>query len=532
MHPHRFASRLRGHVPLAALFAALALAATAPRALAQVALPDGFRDSLVVGSLNLPTSLAFLPDGRLLFVEQTSKRIRLLVRGALSPTDPVGTVDSVNTSGLERGLLGIAVDPGWPARPYVYVHCDHANGNTIRISRYELQGDLAGTGSGALALVAGSRRDILAGLPDAASNHNGGTVRFGTDGKLYASIGDDAMGCLAQDITSWHGVIFRLDVSNVPAGGGPAPSLATITPADNPFVGNASPAARLVWAFGLRNPFRFHVDYSTGGLFVTDVGENTWEEVNQVTAGGKNLGWPGFEANETGDPTCPEALPPTFPIYAYDHSFGQAVISAGQYPPIAVPAAAGVFPSEYGGDYFFSDYYTGYLWRLKRTAGNWAIAPPVAGQPDPGIWAFGFDGVSDWMPGPDGMLWYCRQYTTGANTGQIGAIAWSESTPPPPPPPPGPVARVSFATPYPQPSGGVVTLAFNHSVDGVVTLRVFDLRGRLVRVLMDRRLDVAGDRTVVWDGLDDDGRKAPSGLYVAKLEAPGGERARRIVLVR
>ena len=518
----------RSRAPFAAIAALLAIGGGAHRAGAQVALPTGFRDSVVATSLNLPTSLAFTPDGRLLFVEQTTGRIRLIVGGALSATDPVGTVDSVNVNGNERGLLGIAVDPAWPTRPYVYVHCTHGGGNTIRISRYELQGDLAGTGAGALTVVAGSRRDILAGIPDATSIHNGGTLRFGPDGMLYASVGEDGSRCLAQDVTSWHGVIFRLDVSGVPAGGGPAPALATITPSDNPFVANADPKARLIWAFGLRNPFRFHIDPADGALFIADVGQDTWEEVDWAVGGGHDYGWPEFEGYASYDAACPSAIAPTFPIHTYDHNLGSVVISAGPYRLASASAVA--FPVEYLSDYFFSDYYTGGLYRLTRNGSAWAIAPPVAGQPDAGTWGTGFGAVSDWMVGPDGMLWYCRQYSGGASTGQIGAIAAGGSSPPPPPPPTP--SGVALERPYPQPSVGSVTLEYSHALLGRVSLEIYDVRGRLVRTVLSGRVESAGPHTARWDGVDDAGRKAPSGLYVARLEAPGGKRAQRIVLTR
>ena len=109
-------------------------------------------------------------------------------------------------------------------------------------------------------------------LPDLAAKHNGGTLRFGPDGMLYVGLGDDDSPCRAQDLTKLQGKILRLDVSSLPAGGGPAPRYAMLTPPDNAFVAHADSAARLVWALGLRNPFSFTIDAPTGCLVIGDVG--------------------------------------------------------------------------------------------------------------------------------------------------------------------------------------------------------------------------------------------------------------------
>ena len=216
------------HPALRLLRAALAvagiLALLVPAARAQGTIPAGFSDSLLVGGLDFPVGMAFLPDGRLLVVEQKSAKIRLIRNGVLAATDPVATVPAVNTSGSERGLLGITVDPGWPARPYLYIHCNNAGTSTIRITRYTAAGDLTGTGDGGLTVDPATGYDLLNDAPDQFFNHNGGTLRFGHDNMMYASLGEDADACAAQDTVSLRGVILRLDVSNLPPGpGGPAP---------------------------------------------------------------------------------------------------------------------------------------------------------------------------------------------------------------------------------------------------------------------------------------------------------------------
>jgi hypothetical protein len=433
--------------------------------------------------------------------------------------------------GTERGLLGIAVDPEFPARPYVYIHCNDSTALAIRITRLTVGGDLAFTGNGNLAIDPASRYDVLTAIPDNDARHNGGTVRFGPDGMLYASIGDDASSCAAQDTSSLRGVILRIDVSGLPAGAGGPPAFGLITPADNPFPSN-QPRARLIWACGLRNPFRFHIDPLDGNLYIADVGESHWEEINRATGGGLDFGWPHFEGATVFDASCLLPLPATAPVYAYDRSGSgsAAFVSGGVYR--APRLAAAPFPLEYNGDYFFADYYAGFLRRLKYGGGNWSIAPPVAGQQDATNWATGLVSVNDFAIGPDGGLWYCLQFVNFVpGSGQIRRIV-NAVAPPPPPPPVLPPPIVTFSPPYPSPAPGAVHLTYHLPLAATVTIEIFDLRGRKVRALLPPTPEAALSHDHVWDGLDDAGRAAPAGLYIARLSADGAVRERRIALLR
>ena len=494
---------------------------------AQATLPTDFVDTAFASGLDFPSGFAFLPDGRVLVVEQRSARLRLLVNGTLAAIDPVATLPGIVSSGGEQGLLGLAVDPGWPARPYLYVHCDAALTSTIRISRYTAAGDLSFTTDGSLTVDPASRYDLLNDAPDQASNHNGGTLRFGLDGMLYASLGDDAS-CAAQDTVSLRGEILRLDVSRLPAGpGGPAPR-ALITPASNPFVGSANANQRLVWAFGLRNPFRFQVDAFDGSLWVGDVGQSTFEEIDHVIAGGHNFGWPAYEANSPGPLSCPGAVRGDDPVYFYDRrGFTASVIGAGSYRR-PVSATSG-FPLEYEGNVFLSDYYAGFLRRLVPSGGSWAIAPPVAGQPALSNWGLGFQNVSDWAVGPDGALWYCRQADAGytASTGEIRRITSSATVSTPPAQGP-----VEFFPPVPSPALGSTRLAWVLPRMARVELDLFDAGGRRVRRLVGPEVQSAGAHGFTWDGLDDDGRELRPGLYIAHLVAEGRAHDQRIALLR
>jgi len=514
----------------------LALCALAPDAAHTQVLVPGFTDSIVAQNLDLPVAFDFLPDGRIVFVEQYSGRIRLLVNGQLAATDPVMTVPSF-TIGSERGLLGVAIDPQFPARPYVYTH-QTSVGNVIRISRWTLTGDLAGTAGGSLSADPASRFDLLASLPDVAGNHNGGTVRFGPDGMLYVSLGDDADYCLAQNIDAPQGKILRLRVTELPPGPGLA-NYAQITPPDNPYVARSDSAGRLVYAYGLRNPFRFQVDPGRNTLVIGDVGLEEWEEMDLLAlpgssgpdmgAPGANFGWPWREGN-TFYISCGGAEPPSVaPIYAFDRSglAGASIISAGAY---RAQVGGQNFPNRYEGDVFFSEYYSGKLYRLEWNGAAWVIAAPDSGQPDPVAWGTGFESVADWRVGPDGALWACRQYINGfRNAGRIERIAWTSSTGVPPP-----VARPGLRlSAYPSPAHGFVTLSYGAENVAAVTLRIYDLRGRMLRELPGTAPTAQGESaTIGWDGHDDEGRKAPNGVYYARLDSGSKSTSCRVVLAR
>ena len=219
---------MRSRVRLVSLLLLLAASARGQR------VPDGFAVQTLASGLDSPVAIEFLPGGRLLFAEQSTGNVRLFRDGVGLQTTPVLHIPNVAAGG-ERGLLGIAVDPAFPARPYLYTHVTVATPRHIRIARYMLAGDLSGTGDLPLVADTASRYDLLDDIADQADNHNGGTVRFAADGLLYVSLGEDASYCRAQDTTALGGVVLRLETGTLPPGAGRA-FRAQLTPFDNPFV--------------------------------------------------------------------------------------------------------------------------------------------------------------------------------------------------------------------------------------------------------------------------------------------------------
>lgn len=489
--------------------------------------PTDFSDVAVRGQLDYPTDFAFLPDGRLFVIEQYTARVRLVMgSGAFGTFDPALTVDSVRIGG-ERGLLSIAIDPRWPSSPYVYVYACHLDG-FIHVTRYQAIGDLADGSSGNLRLDAASKYCLLRDIPDVSGFDNGGAMRFAADSTLFVSLGQDDSYCGAQDTTSLRGVILRLEVRGLPASGPPDKALLVAT--GNPFVAHANRNARLVWALGLRNPYRIQHDAPTGRLFVADVGEGLWEEIDIDDAPALNFGWPRMQGN-VPHASCPGPVPAmTAPIYVYARpgsGTNVAVIGAGVYRATGCPACP--FPPEYEGDYFFSDYYQGFLRRLKLSGGTWSIAPAVPGQPDASNWGTGFNEVSGWVEGPDGALWYCRQATSGASfSGQIRKIRYGGLLGVADPR----VAAVRFGPPAPSPARGGTRLTFTLARDARTSLRLYDGGGRLVVVLAPERWTIAGTHEIAWDGRGADGVPAAAGIYFAVLRVDGASHMQRLPLVR
>jgi hypothetical protein len=294
----------------------------------------------VVSGLSDPLYLtAPAGDSRLFVVEQAG-RIRIIRNGQLLQT-PFLDIASRVSSGGERGLLSVAFHPSYSANGFFYVNFTDLSGNT-RVERFTVSSnpDVALPGSSKLILT----------VTQPFANHNGGLNLFGPDGMLYIGLGDggsagDPQGN-GQNRAALLGKILRIDVDR----GDPY-----AIPSDNPFV--AQPPARgEVWAFGLRNPWRFAFDRSAGLLYIADVGQNRFEEVNVVASNraGVNYGWNVMEAASCfGSSTCSQQGL-ELPVLAYDHSGGACSVTGGF-------VYRGTTLSDIAGHYFYSDYCAGFL---------------------------------------------------------------------------------------------------------------------------------------------------------------------------
>jgi glucose/arabinose dehydrogenase len=423
--------------------------------------PTGFTiDTLVSSGLAAPHDFCFLPDGRILIGNRAGS-VQVYAGGAAVT---VGTVPSVEV-GSERGLLSITADPSFSLNGHIYVWYSSGSDSFMHLDRFTCTGDLAIPTSTNLTFASTSRRVILASVPDSQFNHNGGSCRFGPDGMLYQSIGDDAVACNAQSLTSQVGCILRMNVSTLPAGGGTtAPTFSSLDPGNNPLSANTD-FSQLVIAHGLRNPVRMEIDQVTGNLYIGDVGQNAVEEYDEYVypAGGTftlvNYGWPWREGNNSFS-SCSGGMPAvTAPIAAVPQ--GGSWLSVMGAPRYRNQNGTADFGPAYEGNAFYLDYFAGQLRRLVNNAGVWSAAPAVPGQPNATNWGTGFVGVASMRQGPDGALYY-----TLGPTNSIVAVSGGGQIGPALEPFPQPiVARVLDTQSNPLPFGTV-----NFAVSGPATL--------------------------------------------------------------
>ena len=367
----------------------LTLTGSAPHATAAspfaVQLPPGFSQTQVGNSFNDGTAMAFAPDGRL-FVAQQSGALRIIKDGTLLATPFLSiTVDSNG----ERGLLGVTFDPSFASNHFVYVyHTVPGSPPHNQVSRYTANGDVAQAGSEQVILDLNN----LSG----ATNHNGGAMHFGPDGKLYVAAGENANPSNAQTLNNLLGKVLRINKDGT-------------IPTDNPFYGTATGQNRAIWAMGLRNPYTFDFQPGTGRLHINDVGQSTWEEIN-LGAAGANYGWP-----QTEGPTTQSGV--TAPIYAYQHGSGTptgcAITGGTFYNP-----ATSLFPSSYTGKYFFADYCGSWIYSIDPSSPATATQFATSTSNAP----------VDLKVGPDGALYYLSR-SSGGSPG-IYRIGYADTTPP------------------------------------------------------------------------------------------------------
>ena len=294
-------------------------------------------------------------DAAVQFVVEQGGRIRTVVSGVVQPTDFLDLRGTI-VSGGERGLLGLAFPPDAAASGRFFVNYTDLNGHTV-VARFTRSSNPRVANLASRIPLTWSTG--LAYIEQPFTNHKGGWLAFGSDGYLYVGMGDGGSGNdpqnNAQNPATLLGKMLRVDVSGNPAGG-------LRVPADNPFVQTTGYRPE-IWAFGLRNPWRFSFDEvsrgGTGALLIGDVGQNRWEEVDYEPAGarGRNYGWvvrEGSGATVGGPQVSPAFLPLTDPIHQYDHSVGASITGGYVYRGVLMPGLRG--------RYVFGDFVTGRVW--------------------------------------------------------------------------------------------------------------------------------------------------------------------------
>jgi glucose/arabinose dehydrogenase len=357
-------------------------------------------------------------------------------------------------------------------------------------------------------------------IPDPFGNHNGGQIAFGDDGYFYMAPGDGGSAGdpdnRAQDPGELLGKMLRLDLDNDDFPADPVTNYAI--PPDNPFVASPDTLPE-IWAFGLRNPYRWSFDRLNGDLYIGDVGQNVWEEIDYEPAsspGGLNFGWRIMEGNHCFEPPkdC-DSTGLVLPVLEYDHLTGFSIIGGYVYRGSAIPSLYG--------HYFLADYVTDLVWSFRINNGqafeltDWGSVLNPNGEIE-SVTAFGEDA--------DGELYFVL-HGSGTN-GQIRKMI-PDSTSGPGPGPPVNAFQLSSARPNPFRESTQFILQLPHPANVKVTLH--DSSGRMVRKIEDR-FRSSGVHSYVWDGKDDRGNKVSSGIYYIRADAEGTKLTTRVTHLR
>lgn len=536
---------------------ACALAApVAPRASAAPAAAPGFVvENAVPGShIEAPVALAFTPDGRLL-VADVPGRVWVIENGVQQPTPMWAREDEVGING-DCGLLGMALDPDFAVNRRIYLlYAVDPDSNGVdddsvhfgRLVRYEVSATEPNR-------IDESTRTVLLGtgwadgIPNYSGTHSVGALRFGEDGTLLVSAGEGARydlcdagglsaglfapGCAPPE---WDRGAFRAQMLECPAG-----KILRLDPAtgrglpSNPFWdGDPNSARSKVWAYGMRNPFRFGVRPGTGSadpaagdpgtLFVGDVGWQLWEEVTAVPAGGSNLGWPcregpratpAYPACTPAYGGCDAAAPAAEPVLAFSHvsadsswpvrARGNSVTSGPFYDHTQFPAA-------WRGRHLVGDFYRGWIHAVRYDKDGRFVASDVL--------ATGMNGPADFAIEPaTGWL-----YVASIIDDRVRRIRWSPVADVAPGAP-----RLALSAPSPNPTRGGTSFTLTLAGPARVGFDVLDAAGRLVWCA-PAATHGAGATRLAWDGRDSGGARVPPGLYFARVAAAGETLVRRVI---
>ena len=405
---------------------------------------------LLASGFNSPVSIKNAGDDRLFVVEQDGVIKIINSDGSVNATPFLDIDSKVIDTGNERGLLGLAFHPQFMSNGFFFLNYINNDGDTV-VSRFIVNppnGDIANA----------TFEEVLLTIDQPYSNHNGGDLAFGSDGYLYIATGDGGSGGdpenRSQNLTSLLGKMLRINVNNAQGGNNYA------IPADNPFVGNST-ALDEIWAYGLRNPWRFSFDSTTNDLWIGDVGQGNIEEINFVessSTGGENYGWRCYEGNSTYNTSgCPDMNTLTFPVGQYTHSgsgpFKCSITGGYRYRGTAFPNFVGL--------YFFADYCSNEIGTMNYNGSSWDLN--FADQ-------FSGNGWTSFGEGNDGEL-----YIAGRNSGSVFHIIDSSLS----------VDEFSKSVikMHPNPVKDILMIETTDTSNIIKTINIFNLQGKIVKTI-------------------------------------------------
>ncbi len=436
---------------------------------------------LFASGFNSPVSIKNAGDNRLFVVEQDGIIKIVNSDGSVNATPFLDIDGRVIDTGNERGLLGLAFHPQYMSNGFFFVNYINNSGDTV-VSRFITNppnGDVADPNT----------EEILLTISQPFSNHNGGDLAFGSDGYLYIATGDGGSGGdpdnYAQNLNSLLGKMLRININNAEGGNNYA------IPADNPFVGNAG-ALDEIWAYGLRNPWRFSFDSETNDLWIGDVGQGAIEEINFVSstsAGGENYGWRCYEGNSTYNTTgCPDMNTLTFPVAQYNHSgngpFKCSITGGYRYRGTAFPNFVGL--------YFFADYCSNEIGFLTPNGNDWDLT--FSNQ-------FTGNGWTTFGEAINGEL-----YIAGRNSGNVyhiidASLSVNDYT-------------KSTIKMYPNPVDDILIFETSTASNPIKSIIIYDLQGKIVKAFetnLSNRIEI---RT----------KDLANGLYLTEISSGNSEK--------
>ena len=463
---------------------------------AQITLTDAFPS---LPSFSLPIECVSAGDGtgRLFVVEQRGK-IWVFNAAAASPQrrlflDLTGVV---STTGSETGLLGLAFHPQYATNGQFFV--DYTSSSSGSLKSYIARYIVSATNPDSAVKTS---ETIFLSVDQPYENHNGGKIAFGPDGYLYISFGDGGSGNdpqnNGQSLTTALGKILRIDVNS-----STLPYNYTIPPT-NPFASNSQGYRKEIYAYGLRNPWKFSFDALTGTLWAGDVGQGAREEIDTIVAGG-NYGWRVMEGKictPNVNPDCRDTAGTILPLWDYGRGSGDVSITGGYvYRGNAIPSLRG--------RYVYADYASGRIWALTLNGTQPATNALLLDAPYT---------VSSFAQDREREL-YVVSYGTGRLYRITGPATDTGSSALP--------RTFSLSENFPNPFNPTTTIRFEIPVASAIRLSVFDLLGHEVRVLVDSTVS-AGSYEATLDAAG-----LASGIYLYRLRAGSFEQTRKMVLTR
>ncbi len=414
--------------------------------------PANFTESVVATGLQSPSGMVVAADGRV-FIGDQKGRVWVVVNDSMRST-PVLNIQAKVDYNVERGMQGIVLDPDFAVNGFIYAFYTALKPSTHnRLSRFTVVNNLADTAETILLDLPGlpTRGSFACQNVSYCTNttnavwHMGGGLIFGNDGKLYLGVGEHEVTSMSQSMTSMFGKVLRLNKDGS-------------IPSDNPFYNTATGDYRAIYATGLRNPYTFGIQRSTGRIYINDVGDVTWEEVDTLTAGG-NYGWGTCEGNYATASTSAACsiTGQVKPLFAYQH--GITLTSRGNC------AVGGDFTSNFraqdNGKYFFADFNN----TASTTAQNgWikSVNPNTGG--DTTVFATGYSNITNLRFNPSGSAMYVL--TRGYNTGTIDTVGTSNKI--------GRVYKLTYNL-----ATSIQNSAAYHPVQTIGSLLVLDARSAL-----------------------------------------------------